>query len=381
VSTDRLVPPPNSLIRPVMPELDVLRGIAILLVVAYHALAMNYEGTLHFSGAAQTFVHLTGLGWLGVNLFFVLSGFLITGVLLESKEKPNYYRRFYLRRALRIVPIYYSLLLIQLIFGWSTAAYFGLNLVFLSNVMRFFGVAPTAGMLWSLAVEEHYYLLWPVVTRRLNRRHLALAALAICIVVPLFRGIWFGLGHDVVGLRTITWFAVDNLAAGSLLALVARSLGRPRIWLLCIGLLIAAVAMAVWVGRPYGLLHHDFVQTESEALFQLTVAGMFFGGVLLLFLLLGTSSWRWLVQWPMLSFLGYISYGLYLFHTTVFSLYDAFVRRLWPSLQPRDYRFDLVFLRFVVAGGLAVAFSYLSRRYFEERFLRLKKPLEAKYLG
>ena len=78
-----------------MPELDVLRGVAILAVVFYHNFSMAYEGTLRFSRPAEIFVHWTGSGWLGVNLFFVLSGFLITGILLESKNDPNYYRRFY----------------------------------------------------------------------------------------------------------------------------------------------------------------------------------------------------------------------------------------------------------------------------------------------
>jgi peptidoglycan/LPS O-acetylase OafA/YrhL len=110
-------------------------------------------------------------------------------------------------------------------------------------------------------------------------------------------------------------------------------------------------------------------------------AGIFFGGLLLLFLLLGTSSWNWLTRWPFLSFLGYISYGLYLFHPIVFSFYDAFARKVFPTLQPQNYRFDLVVLRFVVAGGVSVGLTYLSRRYFEERFLRMKKPLEGKYFA
>lgn len=342
---------------------------------------MAYEGTLHFSRPAEIFVHWTGSGWLGVNLFFVLSGFLITGILLESKNDPNYYKRFYLRRALRILPIFYSLLVMLLAFGWSTKAYFALNLIFLSNVTALLGVKQTCGWLWSLAVEEHYYSVWPTIARHLSRRRLAQCALAICIVVPLLRGGWFALGHNELGLRSWTWFVADNLAAGSLLAIVVRSLTQKQVLRLCLGLLITGVGLAGWGGGSYGLLHHGLIHGYAEAILQLTFAGIFFGGLLLLFLLLGTSSWSWLTRWPFLSFLGYISYGLYLFHPIVYSFYDAFAKRFFPSLQPQDYRFDLVVLRFAVAGGVSVGLTYLSRRYFEERLLRMKKPLEAKYFG
>jgi len=365
-----------------MPELDVLRGVAILAVVLYHNFSLYaYEGKLHFSRPAEVFVGWTASGWLGVNLFFVLSGFLITGILIESKKDPTYYRRFYLRRALRILPIYYSLLVILLAFGWSTKPYFALNLIFLSNVTALLGVKQTCGWLWSLAVEEHYYSVWPTIARRLSQRRLAQCALTICIVVPLLRGGWFALGHNGLGLRSWTWFVADNLAAGSLLAIVVRSLTRKQILHLCLGLLITGLGLAGWAGGSLGLLRHDPIHSYVEVILQLTFAGIFFGGLLLLFLLLGTSSWSWLTRWPFLSFLGYISYGLYLFHPFVFSSYDVFARKFFPGLQPRDYRFDLVVLRFVVAGGVSAGLTYLSRRYFEERFLRMKKPLEAKYFS
>ena len=371
----------NSLVRTVMPELDVLRGIAIISVVVFHSFSWTYEGKLHFSRAAEAFLAVTRSGWLGVNLFFVLSGFLITGILLESKEQPNYYRRFYLRRALRILPIYYTLLLTQLVLGWSTSAYFALNVFFLSNITNLFGVVATCGPLWSLSVEEHYYSVWPMISRQLTRRQLAMCALAICIVVPLLRGVWFGLGHNTgLGLRTYTWFVADNLAAGSLLAVVVRSTQtRRHILRLCLALLIAGVGMAVLL-LPFGILQPGPMQGEVEAVLQLTFASICFSGLLLLFLLLGTSSWNRLTHWPLLGFFGYISYGLYLFHMTAFSLYDALTRRFWPSLQPQDNRFDLVILRFVLAGALAVTISYLSRRFFEDKFLRMKKPLEGRFL-
>src|SRR5579863_10747052 len=95
-------------LRAKMPELDSVRGLAILTVLFYHGFASR-QSAAAFSGFPKFFVRLVSPGWAGVNLFFALSGFLITGILLDSKYRPQYYRRFYLRRALRILPAYYGL--------------------------------------------------------------------------------------------------------------------------------------------------------------------------------------------------------------------------------------------------------------------------------
>src|SRR5258708_4274543 len=92
-----------------MPELNTLRGLAVLLVLFFHGFGFEFT-TRGLSGVAKLFVAATLPGWMGVNLFFVLSGFLITGVLLDSKGRTDYFRRFYYRRALRILPIYYAVL-------------------------------------------------------------------------------------------------------------------------------------------------------------------------------------------------------------------------------------------------------------------------------
>lgn len=149
-----------------------------------------------------------------------------------------------------------------LAFGWSTKAYFVLNLIFLSNVTALLGVKQTCGWLWPLAVEEHYYSVWPTIARHLSQRRLAQCGLAICIVVPLLRGSWFALGHNELGLRSWTWFVADNLAAGSLLAIVVRSLTRKQILRLCLGLLITGVGLAGWAGGSYGLLQHGLIHGE-----------------------------------------------------------------------------------------------------------------------
>lgn len=350
-----------------MPELDSVRGIAVTGVLLLHAFYWQY-GSAQFSGTARLFLLATRPGSLGVNLFFVLSGFLITGILLESKGKPQYFRRFYTRRALRILPAYYLLLILLAVLHSSSAAFLGLSFVYLANVTGLFGVACGYGPLWSLAVEEHYYIFWPAVTYKLTRRHLAVVSVAICVLIPVLRAVSFRLGYTA-GLDWYTWFVADGLATGSLLAILLRtSASRKMVAVLC-GTLLAGGFTLACVGRSFGILTRERL---LGAALQETVIDIVFAGFLLLVLLLGTSAHRRYVNNSVLQFLGYISYGLYLIHLLVFRIYDQLCGNFWPSLQPTPGHFGLIVLRFFLAGGVAIGLAYLSRKYFEERFLRLK---------
>jgi peptidoglycan/LPS O-acetylase OafA/YrhL len=337
---------PDPLIRPVMPELDSVRGIAIIGVLLLHGFYWQYSG-FHFSGLPRLFLLATAPGWLGVNLFFVLSGFLITGILLDSKEKPQYFRRFYTRRALRILPAYYLLLILLAVLHSASAAFLGLSFVYLANVTRLFGVPADYGPLWSLAVEEHYYIFWPAVIYKLTRRHLAIITIAICLLTPVLRAVFFRLGYTA-GLGWYTWFVADGLATGSLLAVFLRtSPSRKMVAVLC-GTLLAGGFILASIGRPFGILTRERL---LGAALQETVIDLFFAGFLLLVLLLGTSARRRYVNNSVLRFLGYISYGLYLIHLLVFRMYDKLCRIFRPSLQPASDYFGLIALRFFLLGG------------------------------
>jgi peptidoglycan/LPS O-acetylase OafA/YrhL len=353
-----------------MPELDTLRGIAVLGVLFLHAFYWPYGG-FWFGRWARAFLALTRPGWVGVNLFFVLSGLLITGILLDSKNRPYFYRRFYTRRALRILPPYYGLLILLLVLRASSPAFVGLSFVYLANMTGFFGVASDYGPLWSLAVEEHFYILWPTVVRRLTMQRLAWISAAIVVLVPILRAISFSLGWRG-GLNWYTWFVADGLAAGGLLAIVLRNqVSRAQVKRLCWLLLASSVLLGA-AGQPFGIGTRNRLLGAS---LQLTTLNIFFAGVLLLFLLAGSGSARRYVNNPMLRFLGYISYGLYLDHLLAFRMYDRICRHYLPQLIPSSGHFELVLLRFVVAGGAAIGAAFLSRRFFEERFLRLKDSL------
>lgn len=363
----------TGLIRPFMPELDTLRGIAVLGVLFLHGFYLQYTH-LSFGRLARTFLNLTQPGWLGVNLFFVLSGFLITGILVDSKNRPHYYRRFYTRRALRILPPYYALLILLLLVHTASAAFVGLSFIYLANVTNLFGVACDYGPLWSLAVEEHFYIVWPAVVRKVTTRHLAWVAMSIVIGVPVLRFSSFAMG-SIQNLDWYTWFVADGLAAGSLLAILLRSsVTRRQVKFLC-GCLLVGSILAGLTGAPFGIFTRSRI---LGAALQFTTINVFFAGVLLLFLLAGSGSGKRFVNIPFLQFVGYISYGLYLDHTLVFRLYDRMCRAYFPQWIPSSGHFGLVLLRFALAGGGAIVAAYLSRRFYEDWFLRRKDSLVPK---
>lgn len=333
-----------------------------------HGFAWQYGG-LHFGRVATIFLKTTQPGSLGVDLFFVLSGFLITGILLDSKQNSHYYTRFYTRRALRILPIYYTLLLLLLILHSSSLQFVVLSFLYLANMTNFFGVSCDYGPLWSLAVEEHYYFLWPIVVRNVSKQRLMQVSILIMAVVPVLRYVCFRLNWGRGSLDWYTWFVADGLATGSFIAVLLRiRTSRNFAKKLCIWFLSVAFVLG-FAGRPFGIATRQLV---FGATFQQTTVNLFFGGILLLFLLIGTGNHRRFVNNSTLRFFGYISYGLYLNHLLAFRVYDRVVHAYWPTLLPTGGHFELVLLKFVMAAGAAILAAYLSRRFFEERFLQLK---------
>ena len=138
------------------------------------------------------------------------------------------------------------------------------------------------------------------------------------------------------------------------------------------GSLIGSALFLAIAGQPFGITGRARL---LGAAFQWTLLNLFFAGVLLLFLLLGTGPRKRYVNLRPLQFLGYISYGLYLDHLLAFRMYDRICKHYAPQWIPTNDHFGLVLLRFAIAGGGAIAVAYLSRRFFEERFLRLKDAL------
>jgi peptidoglycan/LPS O-acetylase OafA/YrhL len=352
-----------------MPELDSLRGIAVLMVVFYHGLYWS-SNTSATRGLTRLILLATQPGWLGVELFFVLSGFLITGILLDTRDRVDYFRRFYVRRALRILPAYVALIVILLAVGQIRWPFAAISLAFLANVSGLLGVPLQYGPLWSLAVEEHFYLLWPTCVRRLSRRSVLLLAASLVVITPILRALAFATGK-VDGLYGYTWFMVDGLAIGACTAVFVRDPRISRRQVALVAAATAALSVAIFAG---GLRFGILTRTRLlGAAFQYTPWILLFAAVLLSLLLIGStqkhSQW---VEWPVLAFFGEISYGLYLIHLLVFSFIDSAAKRMavpneWWHANPSG-----ILVRFGVAFGLSTLIAAASRWIYEERFLALK---------
>ncbi len=224
-----------------IPALTGMRGVAVLLVLIQHIwLSAHYEnaywGNLLRSSEAL---------WIGVDLFFALSGFLITGVLLRSISAPSYYRTFYTRRCLRIVPLYF--VIIAALFLTQIVIYHGqfcrclqsspLNFLwaatFLTNIIMFrnhswgFNLGRIQfNHAWSLSVEEHFYFIWPLVVRKLTTNGLIKMCLAGLISEVVLRCIYFSLTRDFNGISFLTLFRLDGFFAGALAAALYHSMDR-----------------------------------------------------------------------------------------------------------------------------------------------------------
>jgi len=358
----------EPILRPQMPELDSLRGVAILLVLFYHGYFWS-NGASNLHGLAKAFVLATWPGWLGVNLFFVLSGFLITGILLDSKPKDDYFRRFYARRILRILPAYYGLLAILFLAGLRPRSFLLLSFFYLSNVTPLFGVVQAYPVLWSLAVEEHFYLLWPSVVYKVSKRALQYSAVAIACVVPFLRLASYVIGWRA-GLSQYTWLVADGLAMGAWLAVYVRDSGTTRKRLAQVSMAALAISvLATTLGAPFGILTR---QRPLGAAVQESSGNIAFLGLLGITLLIGTGPLKILVRRPVLRFYGNISYGLYLIHLAVFRGYDRLIGHFWPNQPPSSGHFSIMTLRFLISAAVATVLAHLSRRYFEERFLMMK---------
>ena len=363
----------HPLLRSYMPELDSIRGIAILATLWYHLLFWARDLSLYPRWQARILA-IASLGQFGVHLFFVLSGFLITGILLDSRERRDYYLRFYQHRAVRILPAYYLTLAAITAFGVTSTGFLVMSLFYCSNLSPLFGIALSYPVLWSLAVEEHFYLIWPTVVRFLSISTLLKVLLLLFCISPIIR--LFSYFHAVKtntfysGFGYFTWNNLDGLALGGILALLLRYKDftrRHARWLAFI--LFLGAAVVTLAGFRYGIFTR---MTAVGTACQIVPFNLSFGGLLLTFLLLGSANSSRLVSPLFLTFFGRISYGLYLYHLLVISGYDAIEKRTHWAVRVGFGLWGQVWVRFVLVSLAAVFVSYLSRRYFEEPLLKLK---------
>jgi peptidoglycan/LPS O-acetylase OafA/YrhL len=362
-----------------VPALDGLRGIAILLVMVLH---FALYGSERPAGVFNRLAY-TGLlsGWVGVDLFFVLSGFLITGILLNARGRQHYFRNFYMRRVLRIFPLYYASLFVFL-FVLPTVMPGNAELqtlhpetpwylLYLTNVrVAQDGWIPSGmlGHFWSLAVEEQFYLFWPLVVLVCRTRTLLYACIGILIGSPLLRLVLHETGNTTAA-YVLTPARFDSLAVGALLAILANTGGLARCLrparVLSVTSALGILAMAVrYRGFP--------AEAYLIGTLGYSLLAIFFGSILVIALNAApvTLPGR-LLSSRVLKFFGRYSYGLYVVHQPVLFLLPA-----WWSVdawQPALGSWFMAYLVFSASATLlCLALALGSWYVLEDRFLRLK---------
>jgi peptidoglycan/LPS O-acetylase OafA/YrhL len=352
-----------------IPELDGLRGIAILLVLLRHYI---HHPSLLLLGPQW--------GWMGVNLFFVLSGFLITSILLRLAAHPGALKVFYARRTLRIFPLYFLALLVYFVApavvgtpqpGKTVFLYVTFLQAFIPPFFTHLIVVPHPGwvvmgfaVLWSLSVEEYFYILWaPVVAfTRANRRVLFILLGLILFCTPWIRFFY----PDPKGGQELFIAQMDSLAAGCLAAILWQdhgSIWKPALqrharWLY--GCVAALIAVAIWIDFATGITKRSVFDQRIFNATDYTVLWIAWSLWLLVTLAVaGTQAWMpRLLRNPLLCWLGRISFCLYVVHYPVY-------------LALRNYGPHSVAL--IVALAISLAVSWLSWKYFEGPIARWKQ--------
>ena len=323
-----------------IPELDGIRGMAILMIVVYHWFVL--EGNVFL---APRWMEAGRFGWSGVDLFFVLSGFLIGGILLDARNSSNYYQVFYIRRFYRILPLYGLLCLASLavfylrlsthgwLFNgkvpWYAYLTFGQNYwMVVNNTLGSRQIDVT----WSLAIEEQFYLTLPLMIRLVHKKLLPYLLVAGIVTAPLIRTvIWLGTNPDNRFTETylLTPCRMDALLLGVLAAWLVR---RERSWRWLVNHTRGLQAAAILFGIGYAWMIHKDWNQESFPMssFGYTWVALFSVTLLLLAI---THKKGWvsrLFRTRGLTFLGIIAYCLYLFHEPVL----GFVFGVWGSASP-----------------------------------------------
>lgn len=372
-----------------IPGLTGLRGAAILMVLLLHFFLMAPESP------TEHLIHtIMSMGWVGVDLFFVLSGALITGILLDSAGNPHYFRHFYWKRVLRILPLYYLLLILSFyvlphvpfkeLARFSTAdvdpLYYWL---FLSN----FSIAALEGtpgahhnimdITWSLAIEEQFYLLWPLLVSRCTPRKLAWVSVGLILFSIVLRLVMQRMGFAPYTIYAITPTRLDGLAAGALIAIGLRTPGftparlRRIALILCwIGALSTGLVIYLSAGFPWD---GQIVQAIGFT----TIACLFSGLILFAYLENGSQSlFNRVISSHVLIGFGVLAFGIYLLHlpTRAFLVANVMAPESFAGWPGGRLVGQTVFM--LISLMLVYAVGWISYHGYEKWFQRFRPRVE-----
>lgn len=333
-------------------SLDGLRAIAILMVLVSHF----WMYSVSHNGLNRLFQS----GWMGVDLFFVLSGYLITGILLRTRERPTYFRTFYLRRTLRIFPPYYALLIVVFValplvhpinenlrkHGWMFWLYIG-NFLFAAHGWQ---TMRALNLTWSLAIEEQFYLLWPALIRLVNRSFGAIC-IGICVALPVVRFALWKAGVGWMWMHVMMPLRADSFAWGALVALYPRRFA----WAAAL-----VIPIAILTGLRDYYQPEELVGTIGYSLNAACAAGLISWA-------LADGRFARVLSWRPLRYIGEVSYGIYLYHALCF-VAVAYVVHFHHTIAGG-------LEQIVVASAVALGVAAFSYHFFERPILKLKDRL------
>jgi peptidoglycan/LPS O-acetylase OafA/YrhL len=375
-------PPRRSI--PHLPALDGVRGLAILTVFCFHVAVYGWPGP---AGVADGIVRrLMQGGWIGVDLFFALSGYLITGILVSTRDAPAYFRNFYVRRALRIFPLYYFALAAFALLAVKVAALHVSNdaaavsnWTYTSNIymaLRGWDVQPTAMQpFWSLAVEEQFYLIWPVIVLFSDRRRLLWISIAGVIIAILVRIALLTNGNALAAYMLLP-ARMDSLLAGSIVGLtygwthadrsLARRMTPTGIAFIAGGAgLLLAFRLFAWHSLAMQALKSTLIALGCAAVLTLAIRAPE-----------GALRARFFTSRP-LRFLGRYSYSIYVFHAAVITGLAAIASiSSFPTLLGSRLHAMVAFT--LVSLGLTTLLALATWHLIEKHFLALKSRFDAK---
>jgi peptidoglycan/LPS O-acetylase OafA/YrhL len=371
--------------------LDGLRGLAIIAVIFCHV-NWRYGGPFSAGRIDGLVAMVYAWGWIGVDLFFVLSGFLITGILCDAKGREGYFRNFYARRALRIFPLYFGFLLGVIVLnrlGWLTNPWIARdNLLplctYTYNLRVGLGGGAVGGMhhFWTLAIEEQFYLLWPLLVLAVSSPALRRACLIIAAASFVLRVVIILSGAWPLSAFFLTPCRLDSLLAGSWLALAWRDpalWARIRPWAAPLAWGAGGLLLAISLGQGHFIPDADpsrmpDAAVDGRLVITLGVAALavFFSAIVVLALNAAEESrLKRVFENRRLRAIGKYSYAMYVFHVLI--LYLTVQLFSQASILPL-----YVVKTLVVVWVLAVSFvvAWVSYHIYEKPFLSLRRHFE-----
>ncbi len=360
------------------PVLDSIRGWAILLVLMVHCVAFQPAG----SSVLSVVNEVARAGWLGVDLFFVLSGYLITSILLSTRQTPGYFVNFYARRALRIFPAYYLYLVVVFLVlphvlagvsGESLRAWALSSALYLQNIQMLIvgGATSWRGLdhLWSLAIEEHFYLFWPLIVGLFPARRLLVVCVALIATAWAVKALLV-LFHDwPLAAYVFMPARMDALAAGALVACLPHGWNKTTGRL---ALLVAVVAAAGLLAIAFSKGGLRLSGGVNIALIT-SLAALAFAALLHVIVMTDFKP-MWLHN-PVLVTFGRYSYGMYLIHIAVIELFQVPLLGYWQASMGYN---TASLLSGVATMLVTLLVAMLSYHLFEMRFLKLKRYFSSK---